>query len=178
MSADEIFLEDALRSFRKLKWLAEAALAQVSDEDYFRTLGPESNSLATIVKHLAGNSRSRWKDFLTADGEKPDRNRDAEFVVATEDTRAALTARWEAGWEHLFTALEPLKPADLERTITIRGEPHTVVQAMNRQLSHYAYHVGQIVLLAKHFAGARWQTLSIARGKSQDFNAEMQKRFG
>ncbi len=168
--------DDALREFRRLKRQAEKALAQGSDEDFFRALDAESNSLAVIVKHLAGNLRSRWMDFLTSDGEKPDRHRDSEFVIEPGDTRAALMERWERGWKYLFHALEPLGEGDLMRTVAIRGEPHTVVQAVNRQLTHYGAHVGQMVFLAKHLAGPRWQTLSVPRGQSVQFNQKMKGR--
>jgi len=160
------FLDDALLQFRKYKKLAEDAMAQVPADAFFRTLDDESNSIALIVKHIAGNQRSRWTDFLTSDGEKPDRNRDSEFETAGE-TRELLLARWEAGWKLLFDALAPLTDADLSRVVTIRAEPHTVMQAVNRQLTHYAYHVGQIVFLAKHLAGPQWKSLSIPRGKSK-----------
>ena len=169
-------MEDALREFRRLKRQAEKALAQVSEDEFFRALDPESNSLAVIVKHLAGNLRSRWMDFLTSDGEKPDRKRDSEFVIEAGDTRAALMERWERGWKYLFDALEPLGGDDLMRTVMIRSEPHTVVQAVNRQLTHYGAHVGQIVFLAKHLAGPRWQTLSVPRGQSEQFNQKMKDR--
>lgn len=169
------WLEDARLEFRRLKRQAEKALSQVSDDDFFRALDPESNSLAVIVKHLAGNLRSRWTDFLTSDGEKPDRNRDTEFELGPGDTREALMARWEAGWKLLADALA-LSPQDAERTVLIRDEPHTVVQAVNRQLTHYAGHVGQIVFLAKHLAGPGWQTLSVPRGQSVAFNARMAEK--
>lgn len=172
---DREFLDDAARGFRRFKKLADRALAQVSDEQFFTTLDAESNSLAVIVKHLAGNLRSRWTDFLTTDGEKPDRRRDTEFVMEPGDTRASLMDRWEAGFQVLSASLESLGPDDLERTVAIRGEPHTVIQAVNRQLTHFAYHVGQVVVLAKHFAGARWETLSIPRGKSEQANVAMQR---
>lgn len=168
----EHWLEDAKLEFRRMKRQAEKALAQVSDEEFFRALDPESNSLAIIVKHVAGNLRSRWTDFLTSDGEKPDRNRDTEFELGPADTREALMAGWEAGWELLNEALA-LAPEDVERTVLIRGEPHSVVQAVNRQLTHYAGHVGQIVFLAKHLVGPRWKTLSVPRGQSVAFNAKM-----
>ena len=164
------YLADALNEFRKYKGFADKALAQVRDDDWFRRLDPESNSLALLLKHLSGNMRSRWTDFLTTDGEKPDRNRDSEFEELDGDTKEAILARWEAGWRLLFDALDPLTEDDLQRTVAIRGEPHTVLQAINRQLTHYASHVGQIVFLAKHLAGARWQTLSIPRGKSREFD--------
>jgi hypothetical protein len=138
---------------------------------FFAAPDPGTNPIAIIVKHMAGNLRSRWTDFLTTDGEKPDRNRDSEFVREPGDDRAALLRRWEAGWGVLFATLEGLRDEDLGKTVTIRGEPHKVMQAVNRQLTHYAYHVGQIVLLARHFAGADWKTLSVAKGASAAFNA-------
>jgi Protein of unknown function (DUF1572) len=157
------FLDDSLVQFRKLKAQADKAIVQVDDAQFFSLIDADANSIALIVKHVAGNMRSRWTDFLTTDGEKPDRHRDAEFEREAADTREAVLARWEAGWELLFDTLSSLQPADLGKTVTIRSEPHTVVQAVNRQMSHYSAHVGQIVLLAKHFAGPRWQTLSIPR---------------
>lgn len=164
------FLEDSLRQFRKYKGLADGALAQVAEPDLFRTIDPDSNSIAVVMKHVSGNMRSRWTDFLTTDGEKTDRNRDTEFELGPEDTRARILELWEAGWRLLFDALTPLSSADVSRTVRIRGEAHTVLQAVNRQLTHYAYHVGQIVFLARHFAGNRWSSLSIPKGKSGDFD--------
>ena len=164
------FLEDALLQLRKYKGLADGALAQVAEADLFRSVDPESNSIAIVMKHIAGNMRSRWTDFLTTDGEKPDRDRDTEFETERGDTRASIQARWEEGWRLLFSALEALSPADLSRTVPIRGEPHSVLQAIQRQLTHYAYHVGQIVFLARHFAGPKWRSLSIPKGKSKDFD--------
>jgi Protein of unknown function (DUF1572) len=163
------YLEDSLSLFAYYKKLAERAMAQVSDEALFACLDGEANSIAILVKHMAGNMRSRFTDFLTTDGEKPTRNRDAEFEGPPAG-RAALMQIWDEGWACLFAALEPLTDADLTRTITIRGEAHSVVQAINRQLAHYPHHVGQIVLLAKHFAGDRWQTLSVPRRGSAEFN--------
>ena len=163
------YLEDSLSLFRYYKNLAERAMAQVTDEELVAVLDSEMNSIAVIVKHMAGNMRSRWTDFLTSDGEKPDRNRDAEFVDPPR-TRQALLAVWEEGWQCLFTALEPLSDRDLEQTVTIRGEPHSVIQTINRQVAHYSYHCGQIVLLAKHFKHDEWQSLSIPRKQSADFN--------
>jgi SAM-dependent methyltransferase len=168
MPPARMFLDDALLQLRKLKAQADKAMAQVDDRQYFEVLDPEANSIALIVKHLAGNMRSRWTDFLTSDGEKPDRERDSEFLVQGPDTRASLTAAWEDGWQRVFDAISPLDADDVTRTVAIRGEPHTVLQAISRQLTHYAAHVGQIVLLAKHAAGERWQTLSIPRGKSRE----------
>jgi len=166
------FLEDALSLFRFSKSLAERAMAQASDEQLYATLDDEANSIAIIVKHMAGNMRSRWTDFLTADGEKPDRDRDSEFIDPPA-TRAELLAMWEDGWNRLFAAIEPLSDADLARTVTIRGEAHSVLQAINRQLGHLPYHVGQIVLLAKHFAGDHWQSLSVPRNRSAEFNCRV-----
>jgi len=164
------YLDDAIRELRKYKAFAERAAAQVEDEAWFRTRDPEGNSIALVMKHMTGNMRSRWTDFLTTDGEKPDRNRDSEFETEDSDTAASIRERWEDGWARVFAALEALEPDDLGRTVTIRGERHTVLQAINRQLTHYASHVGQIVFLAKHLAGERWQTLSIPRGKSREFD--------
>lgn len=163
------YLEDSLELFRHYKRLADRAMAQVSDEQLFAALDPEANSIAIVVKHMAGNMRSRFTDFLTTDGEKPTRNRDSEFVDPAL-TRAALLADWEDGWSRVFSALEPLTDDDLDRTVTIRGEAHSVMQAINRQVAHYAHHIGQIVLLAKHYAGDRWETLSVPRNQSAEFN--------
>jgi hypothetical protein len=156
------YLQDSVRVFENYKTLAERAMAQVTDEHLFTILDHEMNSIALIVKHMAGNMRSRWTDFLTTDGEKPDRNRDSEFVEPPA-TRAALLALWEQGWQHVFTAIQPLTEEDLSRAVTIRGEAHSVMQAINRQIAHYAYHCGQIVLLAKHFNHDSWQSLSLPR---------------
>jgi hypothetical protein len=167
-----LYLEDVADQFRKHKDLADRALAQVRDEDLSVTLDPESNSLAMLIQHMAGNLISRWTDFLTTDGEKPDRDRDSEFVVKEGTTRESLRARWEEGWRCLFQALTALTEEDLSLTVLIRAEPHSVVKAIDRQLTHQAYHVGQIVLLAKHFASDHWQNLSVPRGKTREFNAE------
>ena len=155
-------LQDSLAVFRNYKKLAEDAMAQVSDDELNITLDDEMNSIALIVKHMAGNMRSRWTDFLTTDGEKPDRNRDTEFVEPPT-TRAELMKCWEAGWDHVWRALGLLTDADLDRVVTIRGERHSVTQAINRQIAHYAYHVGQIVMLAKHFRSAQWKSLTIPK---------------
>jgi hypothetical protein len=171
-SLAEHYLKDAVRVLRGLKQLADGAAAQVSDEEFFRAIDPESNSVAVIMKHMAGNMRSRWTDFLTTDGEKPDRRRDTEFVAEGEDRRA-IERRWESGWQTVFDTLTSLKPEDVTRTVSIRGEPHTVVEAVNRQLSHYGQHVGQIVFLAKHLKSSDWKTLSIPRGESETFNKQM-----
>jgi len=166
------YLEDSLTLFAYYKKLAERAMDQVDDADLFTTLDPEANSIAIIVKHMVGNMRSRWTDFLTSDGEKPNRNRDGEFE-APPATRAELLAIWESGWASVFDALRPLTDADLTRTVTIRGEAHSVMQAINRQLAHYPHHVGQIVLLAKHFSSDRWQSLSVPRKGSREFNRKV-----
>ena len=163
------YLEDSLSLFHYYKKLGEGAMEQVSDEQLFATLDEEMNSIAISVKHMAGNMRSRWTDFLTSDGEKPDRNRDSEFVQPTA-TRSELMQVWNDGWNRVFGALEPLSDADLERKVTIRGEPHSIMQAVNRQLAHYSYHVGQIVFLAKHLNASGWKSLSVPRNKSADFN--------
>lgn len=166
------YVEDCLALFRQYKSLADRAMEQATDEQLFATLDPESNSIAIIVKHLSGNMRSRWTDFLTTDGEKPSRDRDQEFVDPPA-TRAALLDGWEDGWHRLFATLESLSEADLKRSITIRGEPHSVMQAINRQVAHYALHVGQIVLLAKHYAGNRWRSVSVPKGHSAEFNRQV-----
>lgn len=160
---------DALSSFRNYKKLAERAIEQVSEEEFFAMIDAEANSIAVIVKHIAGNLHSRWRDFLTSDGEKPDRDRDAEFELI-EDSRESLMEFWETGWQTLFDNIEPLTEEDFSRTITIRGEPHSVVEAINRQLTHYSYHIGQIVFLAKHLKSSEWKTLSVPKDRSADFN--------
>jgi hypothetical protein len=167
---ERAFLEDALLQLRKLKEQGERAFAQVDDEAFFAPLGAEENSIALIIKHMAGNMRSRWTDFLTSDGEKPDRNRDTEFERYKDDTRDQIMARWDDGWSRVFGALQPLGPDDLMKKVTVRGEAHSVVEAIQRQLTHYAAHIGQIVLLSKHYAGDNWKTLSIPKGKSKEFD--------
>jgi uncharacterized damage-inducible protein DinB len=169
------YREDSIEVFRYYKKLAERAMEQVKDEQLTAVLDSQMNSIAIIVKHMAGNMRSRWTDFLTTDGEKPDRNRDTEFVDAPV-SRDAIQKTWEEGWQTLFNALSPLSEADLGRTVLIRGEPHSVMQAMNRQIAHYAYHCGQIVLLAKHFQADEWKSLSVPRGKSAEFNKKVSDR--
>ena len=169
------YLQDSIGLFRYYKKLGDRAMAQCPDEALFITLDGESNSIAIIVKHLSGNMRSRWLDFLTTDGEKPDRNRDTEFETPPS-TRAELIEQWERGWKYVFVALEPLTEADLTRTVTIRTEPHSVMQAINRQVAHYAHHVGQILFLAKHLTftkTGKWESLSVPRGKSADMNAKV-----
>jgi hypothetical protein len=163
------YIEESLTVLRLYKKMAEGAMAQMSDEQLFVTLDAESNSVALIVKHMTGNMRSRWTDFLTSDGEKPDRDRDCEFVDPPE-TREALLECWENGWKLVFSAIDPLTDADLGRTVMIRSEPHSVMQAINRQIAHYAQHIGQIVFLAKHLAGPNWKPLTIPRNKSAEYN--------
>ncbi len=169
------YLDEAHRQMRGHKRLAEGAMAQLKDHELFVTLDPESNSIALLVKHMAGNMRSRFTDFLTTDGEKPDRLRDQEFELSPSTTRADLTKWWEEGWARVFAAIDALKPEDVMRKVTIRGEPHTALQAINRQIAHYAYHTGQIVFLAKHIRSGKWKTLSIPRGKSEQFKTVASK---
>ena len=167
-----VYLDEVQRQFRGNKRLAEGALAQLSDEEFFRApADPESNSIAIIVKHMAGNMRSRFTDFLASDGEKPWRHRDTEFELATDATREQLMQAWEAGWKTVFEAVGGLAPADLVRTVKVRGESYAALQAINRQLAHYAYHIGQILFWAKHLKGAAWKTLSIPRGMSESAEA-------
>ena len=160
------YLEDSIASLRAYKKMAEKALDQLSDDEFFVTLDEEGNSVAVIMKHMAGNMFSRWTDFLTTDGEKPDRNRDMEFVIKPETNKNDVRDYWEQGWKCVFAALEPLRPGDLGKKVLIRGEEHTVIQAINRQLMHYADHIGQIVFLAKHFRSTEWKSLSIPRKRS------------
>src|SRR5271165_223689 len=162
------YVEDSIGVFRQYKKLAERAMEQVKDEDLLAEIDGENNCIAIIVKHMAGNMRSRFQDFLTTDGEKPDRNRDSEFVDPPR-TREALMNMWEAGWAFVFGALEPLSEANLSRTVKIRGEAHSVMQAIHRQIAHYSYHCGQIVLLAKHLRSESWKPLTIPKGKSQEY---------
>ena len=166
MDTAAAYLDEARRALRGHKRLAEGAISQLSDHELFLQLDPESNSVAVIMKHIAGNMRSRLTDFLTTDGEKPDRHCDLEFEINPVTSRAQLMQMWEAGWQIAFDTIASLQPADLERRVTIRGAPCTAFQALHRAVAHYAYHVGQIIFLAKHFRGAEWKTLSIARGES------------
>ena len=171
----ESYIQLALREFRRVKALADAAMAQVTTEQFFAVPSEGDNSIAIIVKHVGGNLLSRWIDFLTSDGEKPGRNRDAEFEILAGDTQQSIMNQWESGWAALFLALEPLDDTPLERTVIIRGEPLTVLQAINRQLTHYPYHVGQIVYVAKHYARDSWRSLSIPKGRSAEFNSKPAK---
>ncbi len=171
------YLEDSLASFHAYKKLAEKALEQITDEEFFAAIDEESNSIAVIMKHMAGNMLSRWTDFLTTDGEKADRNRDLEFVIEANTSKDDVLAYWERGWLRVFAALEPLGAEDLGRKVLIRGEKHTVIQAINRQLTHYAYHIGQIVFVAKHFRSSDWKTLSIPKNRSAGFNEYLEKKL-
>jgi hypothetical protein len=169
------YVQDAVSLFRYYKKLAERAMEQCSDDGLFVQLDPESNSIAIIVKHMVGNMRSRWRNFLTTDGEKPDRNRDTEFEDAPK-SRDELMAMWGAGWKYVFDALEPLTDEDLARVVTIRNEPHSVMQAINRQLAHYPHHIGQILFAAKHVTTVKigkWDSLSVPRGTSAQFTADV-----
>jgi hypothetical protein len=172
-----VYLDEVFRSLRGHKRLADDAIAQLNDEHFFATPGPEDNSVAIIVKHMAGNMRSRFTDFLTSDGEKPDRHRDHEFIIATETPREEVMREWEQGWHTLFDTINSLQPADFERTVTIRGQPHSVLQALQRAMSHLAYHTGQIVFLAKHWKGAGWESLSVPKGQSEQVNAKMLEQY-
>jgi hypothetical protein len=167
---DQAFVDDAVLQFRKIKTMGDRALDQAGEARLFNKPDPESNNLAVIMKHVAGNLRSRWTRFLETDGEKPDRNRDGEFELDAGDTPARLRERWEEGWTILFETLAALRPGDLARTVTIRREPHTVFQAINRQVSHYSAHVGQMIYLAKHLVGPEWKSMSIPKGKSKDYD--------
>ena len=172
------YLEDSIASLRAYKKLAEKALDQLSEDEFFITLDAEGNSVAVIMKHMAGNMFSRWTDFLTTDGEKPNRNRDMEFVIEPTTSKDDLIDFWQRGWQCVFEALEPLRAEDLGKKVMIRGEEHTVIQAINRQLMHYANHIGQIVFLAKHFRSAEWKSLSIPRNRSAEFNAFVAEKPG
>jgi len=165
------YLEEIRKQFQGHKRLGDAALAQLEDFDFFTALDQESNSVAVLVKHIAGNARSRFTDFLTTDGEKPDRFRDQEFDISSKTSREEVVRWWEQGWTQVFSTLDSLRPEDVQRIVTIRQEPHTVMQALNRAVAHYALHIGQIIFLAKHLRSSQWKTLSIARGKSEDYKA-------
>ncbi len=173
MSSHDLYLDEAFRSLRGHKRLADDAIAQLTDEQFFAAPGPESNSVAVIVKHMAGNMRSRFTDFLTSDGEKPDRNRDREFTMHADAKREEVLSSWEQNWHLVFETINSLHADDLGRKVAIRGEPHSVLQAINRQVVHYAYHVGQIVYLAKHWKGADWKSLSVPKGESEQYKAKM-----
>jgi len=168
------YIQDSLAVFRSWKSLAEKAMAQMTDDDFHVALDPESNSVAVIVKHMAGNMRSRWRDFLTTDGEKPDRHRDTEFEMPEKLSRAQIMEVWERGWKYVWDALEPLTESDLTRTVYIRSEPHSVMQAINRQVAHYANHIGQIIFVAKHLRSHEWTAVTIPRGKSDEFLRKVQ----
>jgi len=179
MSQEDIgaaYLEDALGNFRSYKKLGEEALAQTRDEDVFRLIDPDANSIAILIRHMAGNMRSRWTDFLTSDGEKPDRHRDREFEIDPGTTRADVMKWWSDGWQCVFDAVSPLNSDDLARRVFIAGREHTAMRAISRQLLHYAGHVNQIVLLAKHFRGPEWKSLSIPKGQSETFARQFEQK--
>jgi len=171
------YLDEVFRSLRGHKRLADDAIAQLNDEQFFALPDPESNSVAIIVKHIAGNLRSRFSDFLTTDGEKPDRHRDQEFVMTAETTREELLGWWEQNWQMLLDTVNLLQASDLDRTVTIRTQPHSVLQALNRAVSHLAYHTGQIAFLAKHWKGTQWKSLSVPKGQSEQFNAKLFEKY-
>lgn len=170
------YLGDVRQRFEGLKRSAERAVAQVDDAGYFEPLEENGNSIALLMKHMGGSLASSFTDFLTTDGEKPTRNRDAEFERESGDTRESIAAKWERGWRALFGTLDELRPGDLLRTVHIRGEPFSVMQALSRHVVHQATHTGQIVILARHCAGASWETLSIPRGKSEEYTAKMMEK--
>lgn len=172
------WLDEVIDEYRQMRRKCERAAEQVRDEDFFATSGDYPMSVGLQMKHVGGNLRSRWRDFLSTDGEKADRRRDAEFEHEHGETREAIEAHWRGGWSIALASLEALEPRDLERTVTIRGEPHTVTRAIQRNLTHVSYHAGQIVLLARHFAGDAWQTLSVAVGESAQHNEDMRRRYG
>jgi hypothetical protein len=172
-----MYLDEVSRSLRGIKRQTESAIEQLNDEQFFAVLDAESNSIAIIVKHMAGNLRSRFTDFLTTDGEKPDRHRDQEFIVAADASRNEIMATWEKYWQLVLDTVQGLGPDDLSREVTIRREPHTVLQAINRQVAHYALHAGQIIFLAKHWTGGQWKTLSVPRGQSDAVNAAYAAKF-
>jgi hypothetical protein len=171
------YLEDSRLQFHRHKVLAEAAMTQLTDADFTVALDPEANSIAILVKHMAGNMCSRFTDFLTTDGEKPNRFRDQEFESTAASTKAEVLKLWEEGWNCLFAAIDGLKAEDVTRTVTIRSEPHTVLQAINRQIAHYSYHTGQIVFLAKHLRSGEWKSLSIPKGKSEEYKTAPPKTY-
>jgi len=171
------FLENSVKEFRGVKALADKALAQLDDKQFFASPDAETNSVAINVKHIAGNLRSRWTDFLTTDGEKPDRNRDQEFLIAADASRAEIMAMWEKYWQLVLDTVKSLSPDDVVREVVIRSEPHSVLQAINRQIAHYALHTGQIIFLAKHLTGSEWKTLSVPRGQSEAVNAAYAAKF-
>jgi hypothetical protein len=170
------YLTDVVRQFRQIKELAEKALAQIRDEEIFIALDEEANSIALLMKHMAGSLRTRWRDFPSASDDEMGRNRDSEFAADEGDIKGVLIEQWEAGWQYLFDAFESLTPEDIVKPVVIRGSTLSVIEAINRQLTHHAYHVGQIVFLAKHFRSGAWQSLSIPRGKSEEFTTAARRR--
>ncbi len=166
----ETWIHASIETIDSYRRMVDGAVQQLTDEEFFGRKVEGINSVAVILRHLGGNLLSRWTDFLTTDGEKPDRNRDMEFVIEPKTGKEDVLAYWEKGWQRVFDTLESLSGADLGKKVTIRGEEHTVIQAINRQLMHYSYHIGQIVFLAKHFRSSEWKSLSIPRNKSLAFN--------
>jgi len=176
MDVRTIYLRDLDFTFRYHKSVADRALVQIADEDLHTLVDGEANSIAIIMKHVTGNLRSRYTDFLTSDGEKPDRNRDGEFEMPERASRTELLAAWDRAFGLVFDTIAALQPDDLTRTVYVRREPFTVIEALNRSVTHTAYHAGQIVLLAKHFCGAGWRTLTIAKGKSAEVEVPYKQR--
>lgn len=174
MSFETSFIQDTVKRLRYYKELGDKTFVQLEEKDFFFQPSAESNSIATIVQHLHGNMRSRFTNFLTEDGEKPWRERDAEFGINIT-TKSAVIAQWEEGWQIVFTAIENLQPQELTNTIYIRTEPLLVYDALLRQLAHYPYHIGQILYIGKMIKDAHWQSLSIAKGQSQQFNQQIKK---
>ncbi len=174
--ADE-YLEDVKSRLGELKSLAEGALAEISDDDLFKALDEKSNSVAVLLKQMAGNMQMRWRHFpQEGETETSKRNRDAEFVIDDDDTKNTLRTHWEDGWRCAFNALDGLTPKDMDKAVIIRGESISIIAAINRQMAHYAYHIGPTVFLAKHLGSGQWQSLSIPRGKSDEFAAAMRKK--
>jgi len=172
------YLETAKKNFQSIKKLGDKVFPQIKDKDFFWSPDEESNSMAIIIRHLYGNMLSRWTDFLTSDGEKPDRKRDEEFERLFYTDKDDVIEKWNSGWKCLFDALDSLNENDLMKEVTIRGQHHTVIEAIERQINHYSYHVGQIVYIGKHLEGEKWISLSVPRNKSDKFNDEMKKRHG
>ena len=171
-----VYIDDMTERYRDVKRLCERALEQIDHDDFYARIDPESTTIAEIVKHIGGNLRSRFTDFLTTDGEKPDRHRDREFEITDRDSVASLMEQWETGWGRLFDSLETLKPEDLDRRVLIRAEPHSIAKALSRSLSHISSHAGQIVYLARHLKSGEFQTLSIPRGGTEEFNRRMREK--
>jgi len=172
---NENYLQNCIKEFKGLKELGDKTFRQIKDEDFFWSPDEESNSIAIIVRHLSGNMISRWTDFLTTDGEKETRKRDEEFDRLFYTDKDDVISRWEKGWKCVFDAISGLNEDDLLKEVSIRKQKLTVVEAINRQLTHYGYHIGQIVYIGKHVESANWKSLSIPRGKSKEFNEKLMK---